>query len=172
MALKMGQGQFPSVGWFMPEAPLWGCTCCAPRARVTHSHAAVPWKTWTTLRGLLRVPSAASRWWSLQQRGYGILGSGEPLAVKTLVMIRSMLSCFMEELCSLEYSTLKFAVFYCAWLVGFSCLGSLPEGRTNYIKMSPQSLTVSAWHQVKMFYRDAIHCRCNILTSYSKGFWL
>lgn len=75
---------------------------------------------------------------------------------KALVMICSILPCFIEEPCSLEYCTLKFVILCCAWLLGSSCLGSLPEGRTNYIKMNPQTLRVSAWHQVKMFLRDIL----------------
>lgn len=75
---------------------------------------------------------------------------------KALVMLHSMLPCFVEEPWSLEYCTLEFVILCCAWLLGFSCLGSLPEGRTNYIKMNPQILTVSAWHQVKMFHRDIL----------------
>lgn len=99
MALKMGQGQFPPAACFMPEAQFQGCTwleaelwgCSWLEEQIIPGRAPVPVSRTAAERcmenmersqGLQCVPSAASPRPSLQQRSYGILGSGEPLCVQ------------------------------------------------------------------------------------------
>lgn len=143
----------------------WPCSC----ARVTRRRRAVHGKHGTlsgaavcALCSLTTTISAAKKLWN-----FGIWWAS--VCAKPWLWYVALCLALWK---SLEYYTLKYIILYCAWLVGFSCLGSLPEGRTNCIKMNPQTLTGSEWHQVKRFHREAIYCKCNILTSSSERFWL